>query len=48
MMLTQDSVKAAEHAATIGLIYTQKLPAIKQDKKEDKGEVAGKEEAEVI
>ena len=48
MILTQDSVKAAEHAASTGLIYTEKLPAIEQDKKEDEGEVAGKEEASSI
>ena len=45
MILTEHSVKAAEHAAGSGLIFTEKLPAIEQDKKEDKGQVAGKVEA---
>jgi phosphatidate phosphatase APP1 len=45
MILTEHSVKAAEHAAYTGLIFTEKLPAIEQDKKEDKGQVTGKVEA---
>jgi phosphatidate phosphatase APP1 len=45
MILTEHSVKAAEHAAQAGLIFTEKLPVIEQDKKEDKGQAAGKVEA---
>ena len=45
MILTEDSLKAAEHAAATGLIFREELSAIEQDKKEDKGEVGGKEEA---
>ena len=47
MILTADSLKAAEHAAATGLIFRKELPAIEQDKKEDKGEVEGKEEIDV-
>jgi phosphatidate phosphatase APP1 len=45
MILTEHSVQAAEHAAATGLIFREAIPDIVQDKKEDEGEVAGKEEA---
>lgn len=44
MILTEHSVNAAEHAASSGLIFKEEIPAIKQDKKEDKGQVPGKVE----
>ena len=48
MILTEHTVKAAEHAAATGLIFTEKIAAIEQDKKEDKGQAPGKVEAELI
>ena len=42
MILTEHTVKAAEHAAATGLIFTEKIPVIEQDKKEDKGQAPGK------
>lgn len=44
MIIVENTVEAAEHAAKMGLLYTEAIPAIEQEKKEDKGEVAGKEE----
>ena len=43
MILTEHTVQAAEHAAASGLIYSEKIPAIEQDKKEDEGVQEGKE-----
>ncbi len=48
MILTEHTVNAAEHAAANGLIFTEKIPAIVQDKKEDKGQAPGKAEAGVL
>ena len=45
MLLTSDTVEAAAHAADSGLIYQHEITAVVQDKKEDKGEVPGKEDA---
>ncbi len=45
MLLTEHSVDAAEHAAANGLIIKEEIPAIVQDKKEDTGQVPGKEAA---
>ncbi len=44
MILTKYSIKAAEHAVSQGLIYKEEIPAIVEDKKEDTGQVPGKEE----
>jgi phosphatidate phosphatase APP1 len=44
MLIVDNTVEAAEHAAKIGLIFTQEIPKIVEDKKQDKGEVPGKEE----
>jgi phosphatidate phosphatase APP1 len=44
MIIVDNTVEAAEHAAKIGLIYTEALPPIVMDKKQDKGEIPGKEE----
>ena len=48
MILTEHTVKAAEHAAGTGLIFTTEIPAIIQDKKEDEGQVPGKMETEIL
>lgn len=48
MLLTQHTVKAAEHAAASGLIWVEKIAAIEQDKKEDAGEAPGKTATEAI
>ncbi len=45
MILTEHTVKAAEHAAATGLIFTEKIAVIEQDKKEDEGQLPGKVEA---
>ncbi|GAA4343647.1 App1 family protein [Flaviaesturariibacter amylovorans] len=44
MILTENSVEAAEHAARTGLIFREAIPAIEEDKQQDKGQAAGKEE----
>ncbi len=44
MIIVENTVQAAEHAAQKGLIYTQSIAAIEEEKKEDKGEKPGKEE----
>ncbi len=44
MIVVDNTVEAAEHAAKIGLIYTDEIPKIVADKKQDKGEIQGKEE----
>jgi phosphatidate phosphatase APP1 len=48
MLIVDNTVEAAEHAAKNGLIFTEALPAIEQEKKEDKGQEPGKEEASVL
>lgn len=48
MVIVDNTVEAAEHAAKIGLIYTDAIPAIEQEKKEDKGQKEGKEEPTVL
>ena len=44
MVIVDNTVEAAEHAAKSGLIYTEEIPKIEIDKKQDKGELPGKEE----
>lgn len=44
MIIVDNTVAAAEHAAKTGLIFTEAIPAIEQEKKEDKGQEPGKEE----
>ena len=44
MVIVDNTVEAAEHAAKTGLIYTEEIPRIIVDKKQDKGELPGKEE----
>ena len=43
MIIMDNTVEAAEHAAKTGLIYTTDIPKIVVDKKQDKGEIPGKE-----
>ncbi|WP_411272874.1 App1 family protein [Daejeonella sp.] len=48
LLIVDNTVEAAEHAAKTGLIFTQAIPEIEKDKMQDTGEIAGKEEATVI
>ncbi|NEU07121.1 DUF2183 domain-containing protein [Flavihumibacter sp. R14] len=48
LVIVDNTVEAAEHAARTGLIYTEAIPEIEADKKQDKGETAGKEETTVM
>ena len=45
MILVENSVNAAEHAAAAGLIFKEHIPAIEKDKKQDEGNDEGKVEA---
>jgi phosphatidate phosphatase APP1 len=45
MVIVENTLEAASHAAQNGLIFTEAIPAIEQEKKEDKGQEPGKEEA---
>jgi phosphatidate phosphatase APP1 len=47
MLIVDNTAEAAEHAAKTGLIYRDAIPAIEQDKAEDKGQVSGKEDASI-
>ncbi|MFC5270062.1 App1 family protein [Adhaeribacter terreus] len=47
MLLIENTVNAAEHAAKTGLIFTETIPEIKTEKAQDKGELPGKEEPSV-
>ena len=44
MVIVDNTVEAADHAASAGLIYREAIPAIEEDKAEDKGQKPGKEE----
>jgi phosphatidate phosphatase APP1 len=48
MIVVDNTSEAAEHAAKKGLIFSQAIPAIEQEKMEDKGQKPGKEEAEAV
>lgn len=48
MVIVENTVEAAEHAAKVGLLFTEAIPAIEQDKQEDKGQLPGKEDATVM
>lgn len=48
MVIVENTVEAAEHAAGHGLIFTETIPAIEQEKKEDKGQEPGKEDPTVL
>jgi len=47
MIIVDNTVEAAEHAARAGLIFQAAIPDIEHDKQEDKGEISGKEELSV-
>lgn len=44
LVIVDNTVEAAEHAAKAGLIFTETIHDIEIDKEQDKGEIAGKEE----
>ncbi|MDQ3279645.1 MAG: DUF2183 domain-containing protein [Bacteroidota bacterium] len=48
MVIVDNTVEAAEHAAKTGLIYTDAIPTIEAEKEEDKGQKPGKEEASLL
>ncbi len=48
MLIVENTLEAALHAARHGLIFNEAIPAIEQDKEADKGQAPGKEEATVI
>ena len=48
MIVVDNTIEAAEHATKIRLIYSEALPEIKEDKKQDTGEVPGKEPLEAV
>lgn len=48
MLIIDNAVEAAEHAAKNGLIYTEAIPEIIHEKEKDKGEIPGKEDAKVM
>jgi phosphatidate phosphatase APP1 len=43
MVIVDNTVEAADHAAKIGLIFKDTIPVIELDKKKDKGEIHGKD-----
>jgi len=47
LVIVDNTVEAAEHAAKTGLIYTEAIPKIEEDKMQDKGQIAGKEETSI-
>jgi phosphatidate phosphatase APP1 len=47
MLVMDNTIEAAEHAARIKLIYTTAIPEIVEDKEKDKGEKPGKEEISI-
>jgi phosphatidate phosphatase APP1 len=48
MVVVDNTVEAAEHAAKNKIIFTDAIPKIEEEKKQDKGETPGKEKLEVI
>lgn len=48
MIIVDNTLEAAEHAASTGLIYTGELPEIEKDKQQDKGETGGKDDPELL
>ncbi|MES2649882.1 MAG: phosphatase domain-containing protein [Bacteroidota bacterium] len=48
MIVVENTVEAAAHAAKQGLLFVEAIPAIEQEKKEDKGEIAGKIEPTIV
>ncbi len=48
MVIVENTVRAAEHAAETGLIFSEAIPVIEEEKKEDEGEKPGKEDLEAV
>ncbi|MBC7654966.1 MAG: App1 family protein, partial [Oligoflexus sp.] len=48
IILGKNALIISEHAATNGYIFTDAIPEIKKDKKEDTGEIVGKVEDEIL
>jgi phosphatidate phosphatase APP1 len=48
MIVVENTIEAAKHAAEMGLLFVEAIPAIEQEKKEDKGEEEGKIEPGVL
>jgi phosphatidate phosphatase APP1 len=48
MLIIDNAVEAAEHAAQANLIFTNSIEEIETEKELDKGEIPGKEEAGII
>ena len=46
MIIVDNTIEAAEHAARTGLIFSEEIPGIVEDKKQDKGETPGKQDLE--
>jgi phosphatidate phosphatase APP1 len=47
MVIVDNTVEAADHAAKTGLIFRESIASIEQDKQEDKGQAGGKEPLEL-
>lgn len=47
LVIVDNTVEAAEHAAKTGLIFTDAIPKIEEDKMQDKGQTEGKEETTI-
>jgi phosphatidate phosphatase APP1 len=48
MVVVDNTVEAADHAAKTGLIFREAIPEIEKDKMEDKGQLGGKEDPKVV
>jgi phosphatidate phosphatase APP1 len=48
MIVVDNTVEAAEHAAKNKIIFTEAIPKIEEEKKQDKGETPGKEKLEPV
>lgn len=48
IILIKDAEEASKHAAAKGFIFTEAIEDVKTDKKQDKGELPGKEEEKLI
>ncbi|RYZ49179.1 MAG: hypothetical protein EOO14_21025 [Chitinophagaceae bacterium] len=47
MVIIENTVEAAEHAARLGLLFSAAIAAIEHDKQEDKGQLPDKEDATI-
>ncbi|MBC7916004.1 MAG: DUF2183 domain-containing protein [Pyrinomonadaceae bacterium] len=48
MLILDNAVEAAEHAAKAGLIFKETIPEIETEKEQDKGQAPGKEESTIL